>query len=218
MKQCPHVIALGYIHGGTMAGKLNGVMPATTPSGWRIALQSTSGAMFSMLAPISNDGSSQASSIISTPRCTEARDSAKVLPCPRETRRATSSPFCCSRSRKRNMTRARSGAGVSRQAGKAACAACTARCTSSSTHNGVRAMSFPVDGSQASPNRPVRASSHCPPIKHLQEPVTGVRALSCLDHYQYGVTLRRTESRHSSSALYDALLAFPQHLVLLICE
>src|ERR1700689_4438114 len=32
----PHAIASGYIHIGTIAGKLNGVMPATTPSGWRI--------------------------------------------------------------------------------------------------------------------------------------------------------------------------------------
>ena len=32
----PHAIAIGYIHIGTIAGKLNGVMPATTPSGWRI--------------------------------------------------------------------------------------------------------------------------------------------------------------------------------------
>ncbi|MFM7308947.1 MAG: aldehyde dehydrogenase family protein [Actinomycetota bacterium] len=29
----PHMIALANIHIGTMAGKLNGVMPATTPSG-----------------------------------------------------------------------------------------------------------------------------------------------------------------------------------------
>ncbi len=28
-------MASGYIHSGTMAGKLNGVMPATTPSGWK---------------------------------------------------------------------------------------------------------------------------------------------------------------------------------------
>ena len=28
--------AMGIIHKGTMAGKLNGVMPATTPSGWRM--------------------------------------------------------------------------------------------------------------------------------------------------------------------------------------
>src|SRR5690349_15191781 len=31
----PVAIATGYIHIGTIAGKLNGVMPAHTPSGWR---------------------------------------------------------------------------------------------------------------------------------------------------------------------------------------
>src|SRR5262245_36185910 len=31
----PHAIATGYIHNGTIAGKLNGVMPAHTPSGCR---------------------------------------------------------------------------------------------------------------------------------------------------------------------------------------
>ena len=36
MNVFPHAIAIGYIHIGTIAGKLNGVMPATTPSGWRI--------------------------------------------------------------------------------------------------------------------------------------------------------------------------------------
>jgi hypothetical protein len=37
MKVFPQATAIGYIHSGTMAGKLNGVMPATTPSGWRSA-------------------------------------------------------------------------------------------------------------------------------------------------------------------------------------
>ena len=37
----PQAIAIGNIHIGTMAGKLNGVMPATTPSGWRIEYAST---------------------------------------------------------------------------------------------------------------------------------------------------------------------------------
>src|SRR6516165_4213959 len=37
----PAVIAIGNIHIGTMAGKLNGVIPATTPSGWRIENAST---------------------------------------------------------------------------------------------------------------------------------------------------------------------------------
>ena len=36
MKVLPQAMARGNIHIGTMAGKLNGVMPATTPRGWRI--------------------------------------------------------------------------------------------------------------------------------------------------------------------------------------
>ena len=35
-KQLPQAIAGAHIHMGTIAGKLNGVMPATTPRGWRI--------------------------------------------------------------------------------------------------------------------------------------------------------------------------------------
>ncbi len=35
-KVFPQAMAMGYIHMGTIAGKLNGVMPATTPRGWRI--------------------------------------------------------------------------------------------------------------------------------------------------------------------------------------
>ena len=34
-KVLPQAMAIGNIHIGTMAGKLNGVMPAHTPSGWR---------------------------------------------------------------------------------------------------------------------------------------------------------------------------------------
>ncbi len=37
----PHASALANIHIGTIAGKLNGVIPATTPSGWRIEYTST---------------------------------------------------------------------------------------------------------------------------------------------------------------------------------
>ena len=32
-KVFPHTMAIGYIHMGTMAGKLNGVIPTHTPSG-----------------------------------------------------------------------------------------------------------------------------------------------------------------------------------------
>ena len=36
-KVLPQASATGNIHMGTIAGKLNGVMPVTTPSGWRMA-------------------------------------------------------------------------------------------------------------------------------------------------------------------------------------
>ena len=36
MKALPQAIAGPNFHIGIIAGKLNGVMPATTPSGWRI--------------------------------------------------------------------------------------------------------------------------------------------------------------------------------------
>ena len=36
MNVLPVAMAVANIHIGTIAGKLNGVMPATTPSGWRI--------------------------------------------------------------------------------------------------------------------------------------------------------------------------------------
>ena len=36
MKALPQAIAIGCIHMGTMIGKLNGVIPAATPIGWRI--------------------------------------------------------------------------------------------------------------------------------------------------------------------------------------
>ena len=35
MNALPHAMATGTIHIGTMTGKLNGVMPAHTPTGWR---------------------------------------------------------------------------------------------------------------------------------------------------------------------------------------
>ncbi len=46
-KVLPQAIAMGYIHMGTIAGKLKGVIPAVTPSGWRIVYMSTAAETFS---------------------------------------------------------------------------------------------------------------------------------------------------------------------------
>jgi hypothetical protein len=40
-KALPHAIAVPHIQSGTMTGKLKGVIPATTPSGWRLEYTST---------------------------------------------------------------------------------------------------------------------------------------------------------------------------------
>src|SRR6185312_297077 len=42
LNELPQAIATGNIHIGTIAGKLNGVMPAHTPTGWRSDQVSTS--------------------------------------------------------------------------------------------------------------------------------------------------------------------------------
>ena len=41
MKALPQAMASGAIHKGIMAGKLNGVIPAQTPTGWRTESRST---------------------------------------------------------------------------------------------------------------------------------------------------------------------------------
>ena len=60
----PQAMANGYIHMGTIAGKLKGVMPAQTPMGWRIVLQSMPAATSFSESPIIRLGIPQATSTI----------------------------------------------------------------------------------------------------------------------------------------------------------
>ena len=142
----PHAMAMGYIHSGTIAGKLNGVMPTQTPSGWRMASQSMPRAMFSSTSPIINDGTPSANSMTSMPRFTSPRDSTSVLPCSRVLLRTMSSKFSSINILKRPRIRARSTGGVSIHAGNAACAASTAAFTSAAVPMGHSAMVSPVEG------------------------------------------------------------------------
>ena len=75
MKQLPQARATGNIHIGTMAGKLNGVIPATTPSGWRREWLSTRVPTFSVISPFSSCGAPVANSTTSTPRAISPRES-----------------------------------------------------------------------------------------------------------------------------------------------
>ncbi len=67
-KVFPQTSASGNIHIGTIAGKLNGVMPTQTPSGWCIVSQSTPRARFSSVSPMSKVGAAAGVSIFSMPR------------------------------------------------------------------------------------------------------------------------------------------------------
>ena len=61
-KAFPQAMDTGYIQSGTMAGKLNGVMPATTPTGWRTAKLSMPAATPSEYSPFRSCGIPQANS------------------------------------------------------------------------------------------------------------------------------------------------------------
>ena len=75
MKQLPQASATGNIHIGTMTGKLNGVIPATTPKGWRRLWLSTRVPTFSVMSPLSRCGAAVANSTTSVPRAISPRAS-----------------------------------------------------------------------------------------------------------------------------------------------
>ena len=56
MKVLPQTTAIGHIHSGTMTGKLNGVMPAVTPSAWNSLQESIDGPTLRLCSPLSNSG------------------------------------------------------------------------------------------------------------------------------------------------------------------
>ncbi len=80
MAQLPQAIAYGRNQSGIMPGKLNGVMMATTPTGWRIMISSMPRAMSSTLLPIISVGMPHATSTFSMPRRSSPSASASVLP------------------------------------------------------------------------------------------------------------------------------------------
>ena len=145
-KVLPQAMAIGNIHMGTMAGKLNGVMPAHTPSGWRTEWLSTLVPTSSEKVPFKRCGAPQANSTTSMPRVTEPRASLSTLPCSAATNWASSSKCRSSNSLNRNSTAARRRGGVSRQAGKAAVAARIAAAVSAAEARGTRAATLPVAG------------------------------------------------------------------------
>ena len=77
----PQAIAIGNIHIGTIAGKLNGVIPATTPNGCSSDQLSMPGPAFFENSPLSNSEMPQAYSTTSIPRPNSPLASSRTLPC-----------------------------------------------------------------------------------------------------------------------------------------
>ncbi len=164
-KVLPAAIATGNIHIGTITGKLNGVMPATTPSGWRRVQLSMPVETWSVKSPLSSCGMPQANSTMSMPRLTSPWASVKTLPCSAVIRWASSSLCLLSSSRNLNITRARRIGGVSAQAGKAAWAAATAASTSARLASATLPVAVPVAGLKTSWVREDRGAAMRPPTK-----------------------------------------------------
>ncbi len=119
MNVLPDAIAIANIQAGTIIGKLNGVIPAQTPSGWRIEYVSTVRETFSLNWPLSACGNAHAKSMTSSARATSPSASCTILPCSLDTILARSSECFLTSSRRPKSTSARLPSGVRLQAGKA---------------------------------------------------------------------------------------------------
>jgi hypothetical protein len=163
-KAFPAVIAIGNIHIGTIAGKLNGAMPATTPSGSRRSSQVTP-RLTSSDPPSSRFCSEIAYSQTSMPFKISARPSATVLPASAAHECASSSRWASTSSRKRNIAWVRSLSGTLPQPIDAILAAATAAATSSAVDIGTVPIGAPVYGLMTSRLSPRSASDQAPPMR-----------------------------------------------------
>ena len=172
----PAAIATGYIHIGTIAGKLNGVMPAHTPSAWRMVHASMPLAICSVYSPFKSWGMPQAKSTTSKPRWISPLASSNVLPCSRVITSAISSMRASMMALKLNITLARRVTGVLDQAGKAALAAATALATPSTDANSTFARTWPVAGSYTGavepPKRMTSPLIWCPIVSDILSPTS----------------------------------------------
>ena len=150
----PHASAGAHIHIGTIAGKLNGVIPPTTPSGWRIEYTSIPVEACSEKLPLSSVGIPQQNSITSSPRATSPSASEVTLPCSSVSSRARSARWSSKSRWMRKKSSARRESESARHAGNAAFAAWTARSTSSADAKSTAPVCAPVAGLNTGPVRP----------------------------------------------------------------
>jgi hypothetical protein len=163
----PAAMAFGYIHMGTIDGKLNGVMPATTPRGCRTENTSMSVDTSCEKDPLRCSASPHAYSMFSMPRCTSPAESERTLPCSAVSKAAMSSFLWTTRSRNLYMIAVRLAIDVAAQSSNASAAAPTARSTSSTLASPTNAVTSPVAGLWTGLTRPDVEVTSSPAITWL---------------------------------------------------
>ena len=131
----PHASALASIHSGTITGKLNGVMPTTTPTGCSTVCTSMPAETSELCEPLRRCGIPHANSTQSRPRATSPRASSSTLPCSAVISAARSSRRVSTSSRSLNIAALRRLSGESRHSAAAAAATFTAASTSATDAN-----------------------------------------------------------------------------------
>ena len=148
-------MAIGNIHSGTIAGKLNGVIPAQTPSGCIRLKLSTPRPTFIECSPFNKCGIPQANSTTSKPRVSSPWASENTLPCSLLISTASSSRCCSSKALNLNITRARFNGVTCDQLIKAVAAAAMAARVSSAVAKLTSVWATPVAGSNTGWLRPL---------------------------------------------------------------
>ena len=146
MTVLPAAMAVVTIHSGTMAGKLNGVMQATTPTGWRSWVTSTPVEACSRVSPFMWWTRPAQNSTFSRPRVISPSASSRTLPCSAVMIAASSPRRAVMIWRRLNMMFARLAMPVDRQAGAAVSAASTAVVRVAASARGTWPVWTPVAG------------------------------------------------------------------------
>ncbi len=161
----PAAMATGKNHIGTMAGKLNGEMIPTTPSGSRLECTSTPVETPSEWPPFSRWEIPHANSTTSWPRAISPIASDRTLPCSAVMSAASSPLRELSSSRNANITCVRAASDVRPQAGAAAAAAAMTASASARDASASRPVTSPVAGLVTSAVRSLVPAKASPPAQ-----------------------------------------------------
>ena len=159
----PQASATGIIQSGTMTGKLNGVIPAHTPTGWRTVSQSTSRGDVRQRLAHQEAGDPAGELDHLDPALDRGPRLAQRLAVlaghePGQLVGLVDQPLAKPEEHTRPLDGRRLGPGRQGRGGRP-----TARSTSSAVPSGTRAISRPVEGLKTAPKRSDRDSSHRPP-------------------------------------------------------